>query len=76
MALGKKSVPTRVKGKTQPGHEDAAEDAPYDQADQIEPTVFLAQTVPQYAPAESGYQAYLLQDIDGRRHISHESSSS
>src|SRR5467141_1146604 len=75
-ASRKGGVGARVKGNTQSEHHDAAEDARKDQTDKVEAIIPLAQAVPQNSPAKSGNQADLLENSDGVRHISHESSSS
>src|SRR5205807_6285793 len=74
--LGNKGIGARVKCKTESNHQDAAEDARENQAHQIEAIISLAQAIPQNSPAQSGDQPDLLEDADGLRHISHESSSS
>ena len=63
-----------VKCKTESNHQDAAEDARENQAHQIEAIIFLAQAVPQNSPPQPSDQPDLLEDADGLRHISHESS--
>src|SRR6266852_3513886 len=72
----KKSVPASIKCKTQSDHQNAADDTSKDKAEQIEKIAFLAEAVSQDSPAKSGNQTNLLENADGLRHISHESSSS